>query len=302
MTSTATMPKQKKKSAGKRTTSSKTDQARKANAEKRKKMRSARTADRHELYQEAVQCPEAEVAFIDRIYKKYFNRLPESLREDFCGTALLCCEWVKRRKTNRAVGVDLDPEVLQWGRDHNLANLKDHHRERLELVEENVLTARTEPVDVLVAFNFSYFLFMTRKELLDYFRAVKEHMKEESLFMLDCYGGYEAQDVVEEERPCDGFAYVWDQADFNPITHETTCHIHFEFPDKTSMKKAFSYTWRLWSLPEIRDILEEVGFGDIVIYWEGTDPETEEGDGNFKPTTKGEVCPGWVAYIVCRPN
>ena len=44
------------------------------------------------------------------------GRRCESIREDFCGTAVVCMEWVKRRRAHTAVGVDLDPSVLKWGR------------------------------------------------------------------------------------------------------------------------------------------------------------------------------------------
>ena len=96
----------------------------------------AKTADPHALYQEAVQCPEVEVKFINRVFKKRFGRKPSVLREDFCGTAILCCEWVKARKANRAVGVDIDDSVLDWGRAHNIAALGDDERERVTLVQE----------------------------------------------------------------------------------------------------------------------------------------------------------------------
>ncbi len=260
----------------------------------------AKTADPHTLYQEAVQCPEVEVKFLNRIFKNKFGRKPESLREDFCGTSLLCCEWVKNYKKANAIGVDLDPAVLRWGVENNLAKLKDRDRERIELIENNVMTAETEPVDVLVAFNFSYFLFQKRAEMLDYYRSVYRHLKEDGLFVVDCYGGYESQDILEEDRACNGFSYVWDQSSFNPVTGETTCYIHFHFPDDTSIKKAFTYTWRLWTLPEIREMMEEVGFKDVTVYWEGTDNDTDEGNGVFKPTTTGEVCPGWIAYVVAQ--
>lgn len=291
-TTTTTMPKLNPKDKPKK--------SRKNKGKKKNRMNrySATTADRHVLYQEAVQSPEAELEFIKREYKKKFGRKPASLREDFCGTALLCCDWVKDRKQNTAIGVDIDADVLQWSRENNLAQLNDDQIERATLLCEDVLTADTKPVDVLVAFNFSYFLFMTRKDLLTYFRSTMQHLNADGMFILDCYGGYEAQDTVEEERPCNGFSYIWEQADFNPITHQTTCYIHFEFPDDTKMRRAFEYTWRLWTLPEIREILEEVGYRDVTVFWEGTDPETDEGDGEFKPTTTGEICPGWVAYII----
>ena len=68
----------------------------------------SRNADRHWLYQNSVQNPQVEVPFIDRVFAKEFGRKPALLREDFCGTALLCGWWVKARATNRAIGVDLD--------------------------------------------------------------------------------------------------------------------------------------------------------------------------------------------------
>ena len=57
----------------------------------------ARTADRHALYQESVQDTESEVTFLTRMYKKLRGRPALSLREDFCGTALLCAEWIKKK-------------------------------------------------------------------------------------------------------------------------------------------------------------------------------------------------------------
>ncbi len=157
-------------------------EAKKKKSGRKKKMNqyTAKTADPHTLYQEAVQCPEAEVKFLNRIFKKKFGRKPDSMREDFCGTSLLCCEWVKNNKKASAIGVDLDPKVLQWGVENNLATLKERERARIELIESNVMTAETEPVDMLVAFNFSYFLFQKRAEMLEYYRSVYRHLKEAS--------------------------------------------------------------------------------------------------------------------------
>ena len=109
-----------------------------------------------------------------------------------------------------------------------------------------------------------------------------------------------------EPRECeddDGndFTYIWEQASFNPIDSCMTCHIHFEFPDKSRMDKAFSYHWRLWTLPEIREILYEAGFSKVDIYWEGTDEDKNEGNGIYTPSRIGDADPGWVCYIVAQP-
>ena len=65
------------------------------------------------------------------------------------------------------------------------------------------------------------------------------------------------------------------------------------------MERAFEYTWRLWTLPELKELLTEAGFREVVIYWEGTD-EDGEGNGEFTPAEVGEACEGWVAYLVAK--
>lgn len=261
----------------------------------------ARTADKYLLYEESVQSPEAECAFLDRVYRKSYGRHPTIMREDFCGTALSSCQWVRQRRANRAWGVDLSGKVLNWAKKHNLNKLSEHQRRRITLVQADVLAAQTPRAEVVVAMNFSYFLFLTRSRMRDYFSAARRNLLEEGLFVCDIYGGYDAQNVLEEDRKLDGFTYIWDQARYNPITNETVCHIHFRFPDGSQLHRAFSYAWRLWTIAEIRELLEEAGFSNSTVYWEGTDHETEEGNGVFRPTRIGEVCAGWIAYIVAQP-
>lgn len=258
------------------------------------------TADRHYLYQESVQDTEAEIDFVEETWAELRRRPPELLREDFCGTANTACEWVRRSDLHRAVGIDLDAEVLDWGILNNLAQLDEEQQTRISLHEEDVLTAETEPADIVLAMNFSYYLFLTRAELLEYFENVWDGLTGDGIFFLDAYGGYDAPRNIEEERECDGFTYIWEQAEFNPIDSTMTCHIHFEFPDRSKMNRAFSYHWRLWTLPEITELLEEAGFSDVTVYWEGTDPETNEGDGVYEPAEIGDADPGWVCYVVAQ--
>lgn len=273
----------------------------KASTQAKKKPKQADLADRHALYQEAVQDVEAEIDFVDETYQELRGRKANLLREDFCGTANTACEWVRRRRGNRAIGVDLDREVLDWGREHNLKALSPAEQKRIELIEGDVLDTSAEPVDVVLAMNFSYFLFRRRDELREYFRSVRKNLKSDGLLIMDCYGGYDAPKELTEPRDCGKFTYIWDQAEFNPITNGMVCHIHFKFPDKSRLKRAFSYHWRLWSLPEITEILEEAGFSRSDVYWEGTDEETGEGDGIYEPATVGDADPGWICYIVAQP-
>jgi len=261
-----------------------------------KKRMTAKTSDKHFLYQESVQNPPEEVRFINRVFKKEYGRKPRLLREDFCGTAYLCSQWVKGRMKNSAVGIDLHGPTLEWGRKHNLRPL-GAAAARVTLIQDDVRNVKNPRADVISAQNFSWWTFKSRQELTGYLRNTYASLRDEGMLLMDIYGGPEAQVPQIEEREQEGFTYVWDQDTFNPITNEVRCVIHFQFPDGSKLKKAFSYDWRLWSLPETRDLLEQVGFRKTVVYWEGTDSDGEP-NGVFRPSTQGDLAPAWVAYIV----
>lgn len=258
-------------------------------------------ADRHVLYQRAVQSVDAEIDFIDETFKKMRGRPPRTLREDFCGTANTSCEFVRRRPGNRAWGVDLDAKTLEWGIAHNIARLKPAARTRVELVRENVLTVRTPPVDVLLAMNFSYYILTERETLRKYFRRAREALAPRGVLFIDGYGGYDAFRVMTERRDIGrGATYIWDQAAYDPVTGHSTCKIHFSFKDGSRLRDAFTYHWRLWTIPEIRELLAEAGFRKSTVYWEGWDQDSWEGNGEFTPIEHGEPDAGWIVYIVAE--
>jgi len=256
-------------------------------------------ADPHDLYEKSVQNVEAEVEFIDTAFRELRGRRPKTFREDFCGTAAAACQWVRADRSNRAWAVDINPEVLDWGREHNVSRLRPAQRKRLEIREDNVLTVRTPKVDVVGAFNFSYWCFKDRSVLADYFRAVHRSLTKDGLFFLDVFGGGEAYTEGREKTELDDFTYVWDQHSYEPVTGDYRCYIHFRFPDGSRLKRAFSYDWRLWSLPELRDLLAETGFGQSHVYWEGEDEEGEP-SGEYSLVETGENDPAWIAYLVAE--
>lgn len=258
----------------------------------------AQKADRYRLYEQSVQCVEAEIDFVEKTFRKLRGRRARVLREDFCGTANTSCEWVRRSPRNRAIAVDIDQGVLNWATTHNLAALTPSAWRRIRLLRDDVLKVQTEPVDCVLAMNFSYWLFKERKTMRRYFSRVRQGLVGDGIFFLDAYGGYDAFRVLRERTRHDGFTYVWHQAAYNPITGEMTCHMHFNFEDGSRLPQAFSYDWRLWTLPEIREILAESGFSQATVYWQGTDEETGEANGVFLPTDVGEPDPGWIAYLV----
>lgn len=267
----------------------------------RKKKTMAEEADRHVLYEKSVQDVAVEYKFVSKTFRQLRGRRPKHMREDFCGTANMCCEWVRRGKENTAIGVDLDADVLAWGREHNLSLLKPDARLRTSLIQEDVCRVTTDkPVEVVLAMNFSYQLFMTREQLGGYFSKVHKALAQDGILFMDAFGGYDAYREIREKTVHKGFKYIWEQASYNPIDGKMRCHIHFGFPDGSKLKKAFSYEWRLWGLPELRDLLDEAGFSKVTVYWEETDPETGEGSGVYSPATVGSADPGWVCFLVAE--
>jgi SAM-dependent methyltransferase len=257
----------------------------------------AAQADRHVLYEQSVQDVEQEAEFLEEAYFEIRGRKPVLLREDFCGTASAASQWVINNRLHHAIGVDIDPGVLDSGRQRHLVSLSSSSRKRIDLIQGDVRTAKTSPVDIICGFNFSYWCFKKRKDLLDYFVSARRGLKKGGLFFVDVFGGSEAFTECKEKTKHNGFTYVWQQKSYDPVTGDYVCHIHFRFPDGSRIKKAFSYHWRLWTLPELLDVLADAGFSRSHVYWQGTD-EDGEPNGEFSKVASGENDPAWIAYIV----
>lgn len=276
-------------------------------ADKHKATRQADTADRHALYQKSVQAPDVEVAFMAETYQALRGKAPIMLREDFCGTALLATEWCREAPDRQALGVDVCAETLDWGRRHNVEPAGEAVAARVNLVQADVREVSTPKADVTCAFNFSYCVFKTRDALRAYFESARSALADDGLLMLDLFGGTESIDTLEEETKIAGerATYVWEHAEFNPINHHILCHIHFEFKDGSRMDKAFTYDWRLWTLPELSELLEEAGFSRVRVYWErfedaGDDGDYLEGTGEYYETREVENQESWMSYIVAE--
>jgi cyclopropane fatty-acyl-phospholipid synthase-like methyltransferase len=260
---------------------------------------SASTADKYELYQRSVQEPEADIDFIDRVFRREYGRPPVSVREDFCGTAYFSSEWVKSASDRTALGIDLDTEPLDWGRRNNLAPLGSGAA-RVTLLNADVMEVTEPKVDVVAVFNFSHCYIQQRSEMLRYFRTVKIALHQEGLLVLDVQGGPESLEKVKEPRSFQGFTYIWDQGPVDAVTQRTIRYIHFRFPDRTVLRQAFTYDWRLWSLPELKEIMEDAGFRRSDVYWETFDKDGD-GTGIYRKVKKAYHVTSWVAYLVAWP-
>jgi SAM-dependent methyltransferase len=201
-------------------------------------------------------------------------------------------------RNRTAVGIDLDRRVLDWGRAHNIEPLGER-RKCVRLLRRDVRARTPGPFDVTVALNFSYFIFKKRDEVRSYFAGVRRSMARDGIFVVDLYGGYESWEPMREPRKMKGFTYIWDQATVDPLHNMVVNHIHFEFPDGSRMRRAFTYDWRLWTLPEIRELLDEAGFKSSRVYWEDAD-ENGNGAGTFRARARVAQEPAWIVYVVAE--
>jgi hypothetical protein len=252
---------------------------------------------KYELYECSVQAAEDDVPFLARIYKRERSKLALSFREDFCGTFVLCSEWVKSHKERSAVGVDISTIPTRYGFENHLTKLSDDQKKRLKIFNRDVRKVGAERFDFICALNFSYFIFKSRDLLRDYFKSALKSLAKEGVFLVDHFGGPANMNPQKEMRECEAlngkkFRYYWEQETFNPITNEAKFHIHFSTPDRVRMNRAFSYDWRMWSVPEVREIMLEAGFKSTKVYWEYNGED-------FRPSEKGEDdCDVWICYIV----
>jgi SAM-dependent methyltransferase len=259
----------------------------------------AQQADIHDLYERAVQDPQTDAATLARFYRRFRKASPKTMREDFCGTAALSVAWVRANKDRKAIGVDLDAPTLAWGKARYLEDAPAHVVRRVKLYEANVLDGVGARSDVVCALNFSYQVFKQRADLLRYFQVARGRVAPKGIFVLDVLGGLDAMMEEETERDQDGFVYRWEQERFDALTHAFLAHIHFEFSDGSAIERAFTYDWRLYTVPELTDLLLEAGFSKVHRLWERTDDDGE-GNGSYYEPKHVENQESWWTYLVAE--
>ncbi|KAL9354118.1 hypothetical protein Peur_052088 [Populus x canadensis] len=169
------------------------------------------------------------------------------------------------------------------------------------------------PRDIVCAFNYSCCCLHKRAELVLYFKHVLGVLsKKGGIFVMDLYGGTSSESKLRLQRRFPNFTYIWEQAEFDIIGRKTRISLHFHLQkQQRKLRHAFSYSWRLWSLPEIKDCLEEAGF-QSVHFWIRQMPDTEanrrtEGFGagqdiKYEEVKTFEQADAWNAYIVAVAN
>ncbi|MEO5970976.1 MAG: class I SAM-dependent methyltransferase [Bdellovibrionia bacterium] len=271
------------------------------------------TVSKYHLYERSVQSPKEHIDLVELMSNDLREEPARRLREDFCGTFLLSCEWIKRHPANQALGVDLDPEPVQYGRANHASKLTPSQKKRLRLTLADVRTPTSPKSDLIIVGNFSFFIFQERKTLLQYFRSCLKSLASQGLLILELAGGPGMITKTRERRTLTTrsgkkFLYFWDQKSFDPVTRRAKYAIHFKFPppqgrvwnqaqnQANEMKNAFTYDWRLWTIPELRDILIDAGFKKTFVYWETS--HKGEGTGEYTRSESGDNAFSWITYVV----
>ncbi|KAJ1979495.1 hypothetical protein H4R34_002812 [Dimargaris verticillata] len=301
-------------------------------------------ADAYVLYRESVQAPRKEVRTLANIYRDMYDRYEgpilkaaqtkpneyasrlqpdaadelaaldlservprraSTLREDFCGTAALCQEWVQAHVNNTAIGVDIDPQVIQYAQTHTLADAGIAAQVRLVL--GNVLTidaalSRLSAQDattqdctihsgqhqpsplpkahVIASLNYALFYFHERQKLVQYLRVSYANLNSFGILVADAFGGTRLFNDLPrtKTRSMGTYTYHFEYRSFDALTNLGRYAIHFEFCDGSWIRNHFTYTFRIYSLAELREAMLEAGFYRVHIWVAGAQASTSPQD------------------------
>lgn len=256
--------------------------------------RSAPLRDKHDLYELAAQSPARLAAFLRGLHPRRRGGL--ILGEDFCGSGAIARAWAAFGSGFAAVGVDKDASALRA----LASRCEGDVRSRITLRKADVLRARN-PADVIAALNFPLGYFWEREGLLAYLAHARARLRAKGVFVADTYGGRDAFSIGRYSRALPGgVRYEWEQRRADPATARVFNAMHFREGGRWR-RDVFTYHWRLWSIPELRDAMTEVGFRSVEIHEAPGDAAAADGLVLSTPLAPGEpIEENYVVYVVGR--
>lgn len=262
------------------------------------------------LYTHAVQQPWLMVNWLVNTYTLFHQgRWPVVLREDFAGAAAIATAWAAHDPQHIAIAVERDRATHAFAtrRARALAATNALDLDHLFMLHADVMAAlpRTLPParrvprpDITTATNFSINYLHTRATLIAYLKKTRRELAPQGMFMLDTYQGPGAWRTStqtnhispSEESGVPPFDYHWRQVSVNHVTGIVKNAIDFTLHDGRTIKNAFTYHWRLWSIPELLDALADAGFHDPAVWHDSH-------DGFLEPVASIDDEENIVAYI-----
>jgi len=266
-----------------------------------------------DLYRLAVQHPQAETQFLRRAYEHHHRHAgplrpaPTRLREDFGGTGEIAAAWVALNPEHQAMSVERDAETCRFADRRHVALLHERPGDLL-LVQADVAELQRPRVDLIAAMNFSLLVYHDRATLRQYFRRCRAGLRSGGVLAFDLFGGPGAMRCGEQRVPIDPpqdepvpeFTYRWQQRDFDAKSGRIDCRIHFDLLDGITLRDAFTYDWRLWTLPELIGLLGAAGFADVTVWCDTYVPDTGQSDGIYEPVDRLPAREDWVVYVTAK--
>jgi SAM-dependent methyltransferase len=296
--------------------------------------------DKHSLYELCAQNPPRDAKLLRAIHADGVAA-PRStliLGEDFCGTAALSRAWCDLLPRGRAIGVDIDEPTIQvarersGGRDRMTLIRADVRRVREKVDLIAVLNFSVGEIHDRAAL-VRYFKH-ARSRLKPRGCFICDIYGGTDAFepgLLD-------QPIKPPPKPHPGsrdkILYSWEQRSANPLTGRVVNAMHFEVvprdvavPPRQPVRastdgrhglspkaatsrgtgspqvflNAFVYTWRLWSVPELRDAMLDAGFTSTSVYPRTAGAIDHEGNLHTQPVEDpAEVGDSFNVFIAGR--
>lgn len=285
---------------------------------------------KHRLYELAVTNPLAMAGFLAAVHGKK----PETIREDFCGTAALARGWLQlANELNLPGSSQIGAHAGAVGVDNDRSVLKQIPKtDGFRAIASDVMKCR-EKTDVIAATNFPVCYFHERGDLIKYLKHVRSCLNPRAVFACDLFGGKDAftpgttrikiptgpttasvkqtkQKGRREKSLKRFFWYEWHQLECHSLTGQVCCEINFELPAGSvfndtrkakRIERAFTYEWRLWSIPEMRDAMYEAGFRTVEVYNSLAAGVDSENTLYVLPMREDdELTDPYVVYVVAR--
>jgi len=115
---------------------------------------------------------------------------PTTLREDFCGTAILCSAFTATSALRHAYGVDNDPAIISYAKSHTITSPSDSRVHlRVGDVRSSPESLNIPQVDILVGLNYGICYFQKYRDLIHYLKCAKQGVRQGGIVVVDLFGG-----------------------------------------------------------------------------------------------------------------
>lgn len=263
---------------------------------------------RWRLYEHCVQNIPMTLRMIEAMHAAGARGAARVLHEDFSGSAAFAHAWCRSSTKRSALAIDMDPEAHADGQRHPRLT-------RLTADVSHLPTRLPVPskADVVYAGNFATCELHQRAELVSYLARARQRLTPKGVFVCDLYAGPGAWRTGDTrvihppltELPRCSIRYTWHQREADLVNNLVANSIDFEVLNARGVAiheilNAFTYQWRLWSIPEMRDAMEEAGFREVDVYPDAPEAVDADGVAYLSPVDFMETKSSAVVYVCAR--